>query len=307
MGTPISAGKQTPLMGGLRSAIDHGLDILGFTPDPGEGEYPSSVSRPDPLDPDGRWVLGSTLQGDACGSVHMVDPCSNAQKPTTPSGLYVTEDLQPVAVRSYVACSSFGTGFAPDELVRGFVDKAKERLFACQWGEIAHELWTGEYAQAFGFPNKYLAMPFAPGENLTPGGGPADIVEALGVLEDALSHCSCSGPHVIHVPRKLIPRLADAGQLLQRDNSLLQTWNGSTVIADAGYPGSGPGSPATADTAWIYGTSGLSARIGEVVTTDPSSLVEAFRATTNDIEVHAERLVEIGWLCCRFGIQVKVC
>lgn len=311
----ITAPKESFLTTGLRGAVGHGVELLNFTPEPDEGAYPQdAIFGSDPLDPQNRWGGGFVAEGYSCDAIATIDPtCAvpSKEKPTSNSALYVTQAAQPFGLHASVRCSTFANGFFPENMLDGFRRAARQKLFSCQWQQIAYELWTGAAAQEYGFTeNRWLTKPAAPGVagtvDLTPGTGAVSIVEGLASIEDALKHCSCGTPDLIHVPVKMVPYLAQASQLRTRGDRLF-TFNGSLVIADPGYDGTGIGGiPPMPGEWWIYGTSSITARLGETFTPE-LGFGDAFSRKTNDFEVRAERLAGLAWTCCSVGIRVKEC
>ena len=211
-------------------------------------------------------------------------------------------------VRSGIACSLpalAGSG------LQDWRDEADRTLDRTLWSQIARELWTGDQARRDGTGNRYLASFEAEvlGESL-------GLVEAVARLEDALG--SCTGDvAVIHVPRRLVPYLAAAGLIssVVGQTARIFTHNGSLVVADRGYPGTGPGGAAvTAAATWLYGTSVLSARVdqtstypaapGREATADVASAGSPF---DNAAVVVAERRAAISWECCHLAVSVSYC
>jgi hypothetical protein len=308
----ISAPQESIFQGGLRGAVGYAVEVLGYEPSPEEGPYPDDANfGPDPKDPEGRWKSDYVLEGFACDAIDIVDSsCAEnvreRPKPDGKSSLWITQEGRPFALHASVKCSTFQNGFLSEDMLDGFKALSRRRLFSCQWAQIANELWTGEAAQLFGYTsNRWLTKAGAT-VDLTPGGEGVAPIEAIASIEEALVHCSCGVPNVIHVPMKMIPYLADSGQLRQRGNRFF-TWNNSIVVADPGYPGTGIGGvdPLPGEW-WIYGTGPLAARLGEVVTPEQSN-ADALTFPTNDFQVRSERMAAISWTCCSFGIKVKEC
>lgn len=143
-------------------------------------------------------------------------------------------------------------------------------------------------------------------------GGPFDIAEGLGLLEQGLANCF-GGVGVIHMPVKLVPTL-DALGLLRVVNARnvgsgqfdrqLQTLNGNLVAAGAGYPGTGPnGAAPTNTTTWMYATGPVFMRRSDVKIMPATSTINR---ETNNIEMIAERTYVLGFDCCHVAIQVNM-
>lgn len=293
MPQPITAAAEITPRGGLGGAVGFGVII------------PES----DPLDPDGRWLGpgGYSLEGEACpnpeGQTASADFCAEprswgAGRPFR----RVVADQHPFLIEVDVDCSTFGSPM-PGTL-EAFEQAARRALDLSRWSLIAYELWTGERSQAEGWDNLRLASPDA--QIVTDG--EASVVEAIAALEDAFGVCSAGDRQLIHVPRKLVPYLDAAGIIEYTPGAgSIYTANGSLIIADRGYPGTGPaGQDPTAGQAWIYSTGVLSARLGDVRVPE-RDLGDAIAATTNDVSVRALQPVAIGWLCCQLAANVRYC
>ncbi len=128
----------------------------------------------------------------------------------------------------------------------------------------------------------------------------ADVVHALGVLEQELADCY-SGQGLIHVPRTALPTLA-AWNLLREVDGRLLTTAGNVVVAGGGYTGTGPdGAAPAAGTTWIYATG---AAWG--YRSDPyvSRLRDSLDRTSNTIRMLAERTYLIGFECCHLAAHI---
>lgn len=298
---PITAPREVAPRDGLGGAVGLGVQVA----DQGA----------DPLDPDGRWRLGYQLWGPGCQAAVVATAGVCARVGLGGGGNFVAPRWSagppsaPFVLRSGVACS---LGALASEGIDAWRAEASRMLDLTQWSLVAHELWTGEQAYADGADNRRLASPEADvlGESL-------GLVEAIARVEDALGTCT-GDVAVIHVPRRLVPYLAAAGLIssVTGQTARLFTHNGSLVVADRGYPGTGPrGQAASASATWIYGTPVLAARIdstttypaapGREATADVASAV--YPAATNDAVVVAERLAAISWRCCHVAASVSYC
>jgi len=132
--------------------------------------------------------------------------------------------------------------------------------------------------------------------------GPVDVVEGLGVLEQALADCY-KGEGVIHVPTSLLPTFAAHG-LLVRDGSQLRTWKGNLVAVGGGYTGSSPANAApAAGQAWVYATGSVFAYRSAVQT---FRLAETLDRNENTIRAIAERTYVLGWDCCHLATLMSL-
>lgn len=291
MGQSITAAAEVVPRDGLGGAVGYGVIL----PDPGT----------DPLDPDNRWTgpFGYTLEGEACPDPGLytasLDFCADTRT-WGPGRSFVgsVADQHPFVVGAAVECSTLG---APG--LEAFQQAARRALELGQWSQIANELWTGARATAAGWTtNRWLASPDA----TVLSADPVSIVEAIAALEDAFGAASAGDVQLIHVPRKLTAYLSHADLIDTTPGSgRLWTANNSLVIADRGYPGTGPeGEEPTSDLVWIYSTGVLSARLGPVHLPE-RDLADAVAAATNDVSVRAERPAAISWLCGHFAIPVS--
>lgn len=299
----VTAASELPRMGGFRGAIGTAVDAR-FPVDALDAPYAVSIEQNDVLDPGSRWTLGYRLVGDPCfdGAIVESNCIPNLGTGVPDQPFLNTAAGVPFEIHSSVKCSTFGLD--PETAYSEFRERAVRSMLACQWSRVAYRLWTGQ--NTVGVPNaatQYLAGPGS--TNLTPIAGPANVVEAIATLEEAASKCSC-GQIVIHVPMKLVSYLAKESLIVAMGDTLW-TYGGTQIIADPGYDGSGPGGvPATANDLWIYATSRITARLGEVRVNE-SDLWDAVAIGTNDVRVSAYRDAMVGWLCCHYSIQVTIC
>lgn len=295
---PITAPREVAPRDGLGGAVGLGVQVA----DQGA----------DPLDPDGRWRLGYRLWGPGCASSVVATAGVCAPVGYGPSFVAPRWSAGPASapfvIRSGIGCS---LGALAAEGLDAWRAEASRMLDLTQWTRVAHELWTGEQAYADGADNRRLASPEADvlGESL-------GLVEAVARIEDALGACT-GDVAVIHVPRRLVPYLAAAGLIssVTGQTARLFTHNGSLIVADRGYPGTGPfGQAPTSTSTWIYGTPVLAARI-DPTTTFPAApgreatadVASAAYPSTNDAVVIAERLAAISWRCCHVTASVSYC
>lgn len=292
-GQPISAAREAVATDGLAGAVGAGL----FFPDS------------DPLDPNGRWAgpAGYSLEGDPCGAPGYtsangfcdVHPFPEADE-WTPF-VEALADQVPVRLGAAVKCSTFGS--PTDSAV--WEDKARRQLDLTRYSQLATTLWTGGAVPA----NHHLASGDATVLN---EGGLADptavpLVTAIAMLEDAFGDCSWGSQQLIHAERKVTPYLSTLSLVQTSPGSpRLWTFNGSLVIADRGYPGTGPNDAAApAGQTWLYSTGVLSGRLGEVRIPE-TDLGEQIDARTNNRWVRAEQVAAINWLCCHLAILVDL-
>lgn len=215
----------------------------------------ASAVRPDIL----RWQSGLAWIPERCGTAYQLVPwCDTPQAgfvPEHPGAAY----YRPVGLRIADQCSTLNGPVDYDRIKR--VAEA-QTPFA-----IARELWAGTIAATDTYPigvanttttNAYLAS----GDASTVGGSAATMTVGFGRLEQAALEATHGQPVMIHVPVLLLPQIATL-YLIRDAAGQLVTHAGNTVIADAGYPGTGPAGQTVGATAWIYATPPVS-----VLTTD---------------------------------------
>lgn len=130
---------------------------------------------------------------------------------------------------------------------------------------------------------------------------PLGIVDALGELEGALGSCY-GGVGTIHVPRKLIPRMASNG-MVKAQGGLITTTLGTVVVAGRGYPGTGPDGTEAAGVEWMYGTGAVFYVRGDIF--QPAER-ETFNRARNAVVSLAERTYVVGWDCCVLATPVTI-
>jgi hypothetical protein len=198
-------------------------------------------------------------------------------------------------------------------------DKAEDALARNESWQIERAFWTGQAAgiNNIAFPHLahsaaelsdaqgiLLQSPAVTGVGGYPAtSGPWPIAQGLGILEQLLADCA-NGQGVVHVPAKVLPKLAGAMAVTQRGGTIT-TSNGNLLAVGNGYPGTGPGGQTTTqDAAWIYAT-------GPVVVYRGQPQFSRFGADTldrseNTIRLLAERTALVAWDCCHFAVQVSL-
>lgn len=130
----------------------------------------------------------------------------------------------------------------------------------------------------------------------------ADVVHALGALEDCLSDCY-AGQGVIHIPRIALPTLA-AWNLVEADGGALFTTAGNRVVVGGGYAGTGPdGTAPAAGTTWMYATGALFGYRGDVRTFSPRDSIDR---SANTMRMIAERTYLLGFECCLLAAHFEL-
>lgn len=274
------------------------VDPPGDTSAPGMGLL-ASVS---PEYPSGNWPEGVGWTEPTAGLYQLVDPCDPDPDPFP--------DDSGTRPRLVVAQGvSFRTRFWQQGHLVGF-DQVAAEDFARNLSSaaIARELWTGEGTRArpYRLPvalggatnqhNAYLADP----ATCSTVGGTHSPAEALALL-DGLATRALRGTRtpVLHCTPEV---LAMAAQYLTKTGPVVRTINGSIVVADAGYPGTGVDGAAGQ---WAYATGPVGVRLAPISTDpDPGSTVEH---QLNRRTVWAHRTFQVGFDSgCHLAIHVDL-
>ena len=206
-----------------------------------------------------RWESGLAWIPERCGTAYQLVPWCESPvtgfMPQHPGAAY----YRPVGLRVADQCSTLN---GPVDYTRIRRVAEAQTPFA-----IARELWTGTLSVTDSYPigiagttmtNAHLASTDA----ITVGVSAASITVGFGRLEQAALEATHGQPVMIHIPVLLLPAVANA-HVVRDNNGQLVTHAGNAVIADGGYPGTGPAGQAVGATAWMYATPPVS-----VLTTD---------------------------------------
>jgi hypothetical protein len=259
-----------------------------------------------------RWQAGLTFEPIGCGSAGgFFVGCAD---PSTPS-LYTTKDtseateVEIVEFEPYTIWESDVCSPATFQS-RDFVDRATARYLASESALMAREFWAGSVASAASLPNFFLAN----GDATDVGAGSALPVNiGLQVLQNAVGSVgSYFGRHMIHAPRDVVSAWYEAG-LVRREGVLILDAFDNIVVADGGYPGTGPnGESRTLSSAWIYATDPVQVRRDGQIRLLPSREETmggaALNRDTNLIEWRVERLVAAYPAgCLHLTLEVDLC
>lgn len=195
-----------------------------------------------------------------------------------------------------------GDKCSPWDRTRDYKARARQLLTADRSRQLAQELWTGTIAQAQGFPNNY----FARDDNVdvvTAGAAAPDV--ALACLERGLTTCS-SQRSMIHCTVDVMVAWKE-DHLIELNGQVWTTPNGTIVVADQGYPGSGPhGQAATSGHVWAYGTDMVYLRFDDMFVI-PDLEAEALDRSVDTFEYRAEQLAAATWSgCCHVAAEVNI-
>jgi hypothetical protein len=235
-------------------------------------------------EPQDAWSFGFRWRPVSSFGGGWFDPCDAFDEPDTAQADRSLVHVRPVGY--YVTDECGMTAPGPDEqAVRAYAEASASY-------HVARELWTGAATDAHsyeigvedGFTNARLAAPTAE----TVGTG-MNVRVAIGALEQAARAALGGQQPMIHVPVSAVAALDG----LRRVGNLLLTQTDGIVVADAGYPGTGPaGEAATATSMWAYATGPVGYRLGPI---DVPSIVESLDRSTNRRLVHASRLFAVAF------------
>ena len=221
----------------------------------------------------------------------LLDPCGPGRADHAGDDLDDVVQAWPFTIDVEETCSTFGL----DDLQA----RAEARMAAVESAAIGRELWTGELAtEADHDINPRLAAGAAV-RDLAPGGAVKGKT-AIGLLEQALAGAFGGELGAIHVTPSafaFLPAPTASGDLLL-------TQRGTRVVADAGYPGTGPdGADPAAGESWVYATARPSVRRGPIVTDGPPA--DAI-ASVNELTYTAQRDAWVAFPGSVFAVRLII-
>lgn len=167
-------------------------------------------------------------------------------------------------------------------------DRARRHVEIVQSFQIAAELWGG----SLNLDAKSLAS--VTDDTLTSGAGSA--VDALAAVDWGIGHSTQGQQGMVHMTPQVLDHLVSVGPL-RREGGLWLTPMDNIVVADAGYPGTGPNGEPAGASQWIYGSTMIYLRLGAIaqVSTKQAELIDR---SVNTIEYWAWRPVAWEWDEC---------
>jgi hypothetical protein len=254
------------------------------------------------------WEGGFSWRSEMCPEWEVINPCETVETygtdDSTNGGIVLCEP-QGYRVRDYLG--SLNVSFDPARVLRQAEGVGSMAAAAELWNGTATKL--NPYASPVGerilnpspSSNEYV-NPYLAGSTATTLTGVTDPMEALGVLEEKARQQLGGMQCFLHVPVRIATQL---GAQIRRVGNLLMTQTDAVIVADPGYPGTGPdGTDPAAPGVWCYATGPVQLRYGSIVTTvQPVSAT--FNRRTNIREVWADRVFAATFdPCCHFAIQV---
>ena len=296
MGQPITAAPLTEVPYGLGAWVGSAAV--------------QNLTGADPLDPDDRAFggLGYGAEGEVCRPKALTSAQQDCVTPRTDVPVLPVGDYSPTyssvpgkafQLEAGVKCSTFGQPVGAD-LLDSFHAKADRALDMLRWQLVAYELWTGTAQPT----NQHFDSGADPAVVLSPT--PVRPVEAMSLLADSFGVYLPGGPRLIHMPVRLVAFL-DCHNQLKPQGSRLYDVLGNGIIADDGYPGTGPGGAEPDDGAvWVYATGPLTVRLAKEVQHPAIALEDAVEASTNDVQVRSLQLALATFLCGKVAVQVQL-
>lgn len=267
-------------------------------------------------DGDPHWQAGIQFQPETCETPSTTALyCPNADEPIEKTEEFgvPTVGANDFTVYATLNCSPVGGIFE---------DSARRTLAALERREhiaVERTFWTGELdnAKVADVVYPHLAADTEVISEVAPGVGEIllqaaadvvvtgafDLVEGLGLLEQALAECY-GGVGVIHAPRKTLIPLADRHVIVQ-DGDQMRTFGGNLIAFGSGYANTGPdGTPAPEGQAWLYATGQIIGRRSEPRFS--SSSAQGLNRSVNTLRLTVERTYTLGWDCCLLAILVDL-
>lgn len=212
-----------------------------------------------------RWEGGLAWIPERCGVAYQLTP--RCAEPTSyeaprPGAAY----YQPYEIRFADECTTL-SGPVDTARVRRIVEA--QSPFA-----IARELWTGEASADDPFVvggDTLTNAALASADADTVGAAAASALVGIGRLEQAGLEASNGQQIYLHIPIVVLPQIQS---YLRQVGSTLYTMAGNVVVADGGYPGTGPAGQTVDDTAWAYATSPVAVLMSpvEIEDDDPATV-----------------------------------
>lgn len=263
-------------------------------------------AQPQPTGEDAHWQEGFAWRSELCPQFEVLDPCS---EPTT----YDTDDTGD-GVIYHVPAGYRVRDYASTLNVEFDLQRVQRQAEAVGSMVAAAELWTGALTSA----NPYAAPPNTVVRN--PGSVDAytnpylaastattipvvtDVMEALGLLEEKARQQIGGQQCFLHVPTRIATQL---GAQIRRVGPVLYTQTDAIIVADPGYPGTGPdGTDPASPSTWCYATGPVILRQSPVMTIE-APVWSTVNRQTNRREVWADRMFAATFdPCCHFAIEI---
>lgn len=255
-----------------------------------------------------RWQAGIGFEPLACGAlggIHVNDCEATETVPSLYAEKTIEDEHRLVTFTPYTAYYGDRCSLALFQS-RDFPGLASGAYAVAESAIMARELWAGDVAVAAGLPNAYF------------GDGGADVVTGVWPVVNGLARLqqeladTMPGRGMIHAPKDVASLWYTAG-VVRREGAVLLDAYDNIVVADSGYPGTGPnGEDRTETTAYVFATDMVQVRrdgqVRVLPSVDEAMSGAALDRSTNTVEWRAERIVAAYWSkCAHVAIEVDVC
>jgi len=234
------------------------------------------------------------FEPELCGPGGTTRVCTSDEKPVTGNDDLVS--FQPYMIYQGAECNR-ASGPETFEETR---QRASRGLTTSTSWLVEQALWTGEAN------GNAINHPLADTDAFQPNGRTAvGITTGLWDIVEYFNDTIGGAVGMIHVEQRVVPFLMFYG-LAERNGNILQVRGTDHVfVAGTGYPGTDPdGAAPAAGESWMYGTTPVEVRLGDVFVPANDESVTLNRQT-NQIQVRAERLAVAYWdECAHVGTAV---
>lgn len=246
---------------------------------------------------------GHGYQALACTGWRLHDACTGEEIDVDADTRGALVQGVPYAIQVEDECTTLGN---PDLEAR-----ARALLGLVEGAAIAREFWTGDLAAAAALEatgevqDSWEATPhLVSADTIVLTTSAVTPLAGLALVEDALGQQLAGSPGLIHMTRGTLTFLAvPAG--LRREGDLILTMTDQRVVADAGYPGTGPtGAAPAAGNAWLYGTARPTIVRSDI--TVPGQVGERLNRATNRQMTRAERYALTTLSCGVVAAQITL-
>ena len=292
----------TPSMHGLIGSAYEVVDALvrgnGPFVNRSDGETLDRLKRSDPDQYDQimrRWEIGGySVTPENCVESTLWDPdCAQWPGGVKPALGVAAENPATYHVRPFAIDTVFECDAAGFQVV-DFRGRVERQLAASTSKAAEYEFSTGTLVA----DNPNLVT----GATILGGGAAFPARQAFALLGQYLSNTAHGGLGMMHAPTLVVDEwMCDLGgaAIKEQGDRLRSVNRGDIIVSGTGYTGYGPGGiEPEAGQAWVYATSPVQYRLGEIMIF-PERLGDALNRRTNDIEYRAIRQAAVGFDPCR--------
>lgn len=249
---------------------------------------------------DGRWENGTTWVPESCpasAALAITALGKTASMAAGASGFATPVDAESFLVIAGLADSAFN--FAGDSGL-DWKARATRAVDAVASYHVARELWTGTLRS----DPRPLASLLS--DRVTSSAVSAEV--ALGLLEQALLDATKGQRGMIHVTVSTLAALVTNGTVRREGGAWLSPMD-CLVVADAGYPGTGPGGLAAGSSQYAYATPPVRVRLSPTFTLpeSPDDLPVGMTRSDNSFVLYAGRVALVEWdECAHFAAEINL-